>query len=333
MGPKRESHTISFLVGIEAFSRYAFVSLYRDTDIEEKKPDLEDLPKADAEAVEESMVNGKAKTAKAEAVKRIFQDEWFPWIKDKGYDLLNICTDVGGEFKGSVQSLYNENIFHHPIRHVITVPNDDIANPIAERFIQTFKRLFGQYTLGWSYPQLVKFNQDNVNEIVNFYNERIHSSTHYAPKEVLDDGVRDEQYEGDDQKPSLFDFYLHQKAYDLDTNLINADNKNKLQVGQLVRLYAKWKTTDANIGDKKSNNPNWSFTLFRIAKFDKKQNQYELDIVDKDLKKIDWSRQNMDDRDKNIYLPFTRKPLFRIENLLVVDEDAYKKYVMPYLTS
>jgi hypothetical protein len=299
----------AFIVGVDLFSRYAFVRLWRiGRDLPESKLEVvKEIPEqiAEAEAVQadlddDGVANKLGQDQILEALKK-----WYKEIEDMGFDHITyLITDDGSEYKGKVDDFIKskESI------HGITVPNDRVKNPVAERFIGTFKRLFGQLT---SLKGSNDITQQEVNDIVNFYNKRIHSSTGYAPADVLKgismkDG--DISIDGDDSvAPVLFDFYRHQKGamyYDL---------KEELPSGSVVRIYSKWKTPDKNIGDKKSNIANWSFTLYKIKRLNKADNFYELDRIG-----------DVDSRDKKIEQPSDRG--LRREFILPIDYDSFQKY-------
>jgi hypothetical protein len=302
----------AFIVGVDLFSRYAFVKLWKigrgKGELPESKLDvITERPEqiAEAEAYEadkadDGMANKLGQDQILEAIK-----EWYKKIESMGFDNVSyFITDDGSEYKGRVDDF----IKSQKSIHGLTVPNDRVKNPVAERFIGTFKRLFGQLTAMKGSNDIT---QDDVKAIVDFYNKRIHSSTGYAPDTVLDGiSMKDGKVSIDDQEsvaPVLFDFYRHQKGemyYDL---------KEELPTGSVVRIYSKWKTPDKNIGDKKMNIANWSFTLYKVKQLNKADNFYLLDRIGQ-----------IDPRDKRVEQPSDRG--LRREFLLPIDYDSFRKF-------
>lgn len=391
-----------FVVGVELFSRYAFVTLVdRNELVVDKTPILKDDPSVDKEAeLAQIQLFNKKYSPKGEEVVRIFK-EWFMVIARNGYILCNVVSDNGPEFNNKEVKAFLDNgadgIFDEVLKDEnkklkengfqeldkisiglsTTIANDRVANPIAERFIGTFKRLLGQYLTakklniqdkiqkgeykeGDKIPDPDLLTQEDVDEIVAFYNSRIHSSTQYAPDDVVKmkftvsdlrkekEGkefkekpypISDKQIEENDD--TLFDFYRHQKGqmyYDQD------DSYADVRVGTVVRLYSKWLSADQNIGDKKSNQPNWSFSFFKVQSYDPKERTYVLDLISfKDRNQIfpmkeftgkgskekkeqydALLRKNMSPNDSKMPLPTSRgvrRDLFK-----VIDFNDFLKY-------
>lgn len=137
------------------------------------------------------------------------------------------------------------------VYHVLSVANDRVANPIAESFVRTFKRIFGQYI---AMKNTLEVNQKDVDKMVDFYNDRIHSSTGYTPKEILFD---DEKKENQDM---LTDLYRAQK------NTMYFHLKDDIPVDSYVRIFKKYKIDNKGAAEYRSNEPNWSYTIFKVAK-------------------------------------------------------------------
>lgn len=314
---KRDKIEYAFIVGVDLFSRYAFVKLWRITR-DGVKTEKGELPESKLEVVKEK----PEEIAEAEAYEADVEDdgkatklgqeqilealkEWYRKIEGMGFDNVSyFITDDGGEYKGDVDAfIRSKNSIHG-----ITVPNDRVKNPVAERFIGTFKRLFGQLTAMKGSNDVT---QEEVQQIVDFYNRRVHSSTGYAPEDVLkgismkDDIISIDR--DDSVAPVLFDFYRHQKGamyYDL---------KEELPSGSVVRIYSKHRTPDKNIGDKKSNIANWSFSLFKVKGINKADNHYLLELIGE-----------KDPRDKKVEMPSDRG--LRREFLLPIDYEDFKNY-------
>lgn len=348
-----------FVVGVELFSRYAFVELIDRNKLKGEKVNedqIESLPSENQDAVEEQINLFKKKfQPNAEEVKDIYK-KWFKEIADMGYILCNVVSDNGTEFvnqtvndflKNGADGIFDklidefndktkeyrdsdEDLIKKPyqIGQGTTIPNDRVANPIAERFIQTFKRLWGQHT---TMNPKQNYNQSDVDEIVKFYNDRVHSSTGYSPDEVLK-GV-DKEFVED----TLFDLYLNQKGH-----MYFEPYYEPIEVGKYVRIYTKWNVPDKNIGDKKSNVNNYSWTVFKIKDISTGDKSYTLQMVSAkdgsliDLKKFtqgqfntpqykDYIRmldENKDKRDSKLPIPFQ----LRQDQIRQIDFDAFQKY-------
>lgn len=305
---QREKTEYMFVVGIDLFSRYAFVKLWKISNkttkntLDEKdlttiteRPDTE----VEAEAYDEDIQDdGKATSLGASQVLDAFKI-WFKQIAGMGYEVRSLTTDNGNEYDNiKVNKFLAE---HHTI-HNFSVANDRLHNPVAERFIQTFKRLFGQYTsLTGSYD----ITQEDVDKIVSFYNNRIHSSIGYSPDEVLKYNVEDEN------SPAglLFDMFRRQKS----EMYLNQNFSGSIPDGSVVRYYSKWKLADKNISEKKSNIPNWSHTLYKVVRFNKSDNHYVIEPLGE-----------IDKRDKKFEKPSSRG--LRKEYLLVINYPDFEKY-------
>lgn len=299
-----------FAIGIDLFSRYAFVKLWRvNKNLKEKE--LVEITQEPTSAVESQAFqedvadDGKATTLGAtqilEAVK-----EWYKQIEGMGFDNVRyFISDDGGEYKG--QKLV-EFLREKKTIPTTTIPNDRIKNPLAERFIGTFKRLVGQYM---ALKGTNDITQEDVDKIVSFYNNRIHSSTGYSPAEVLGDiDMKEGEIDVKSDRavaPMLFDMYRRQKSESY------LDMPKTLLDGSYVRVYNKWKTSDKNIGEKKSNIPNWSYSIYKVKAFNKSDNAYELELVGE-----------RDERDKKFELPSSRG--MRREFLMPIDYEAWKNY-------
>ena len=81
----------------------------------------------------------------------------------------------------------------------------------------------------------------------------------------------------------------------------------------VVRIYTKWSTDDKNVGDKKSNINNWSWTLYKIVRLNKADNFYVLERIG-----------DVDKRDKKVKQPSDRG--LRREHLLPINMDDFQKY-------
>ena len=86
----------------------------------------------------------------------------------------SVYTDEGSEFKGKVKDLFDGE----GIKHITTVTHAHVV----ERSIRTLKN--GMH-------DRVRFNKANWEQmlpyVVNKYNNTVHSSTGYKPKEAIDD--------------------------------------------------------------------------------------------------------------------------------------------------
>ena len=304
-----------FLVGVELFSRYAFVDFYQTfnpyrpedggikLDEVEVSDDLTEVTKDGMmeDAEDDGDITGMSAN---DVIKSL--TKWFKEIKDMDYELHNFITDEGSEFKNVAVKRFldkgGDGIFKYPINQGFTVPNDRTANPVAERFIGTFKRLFGQfYAVKGVDPMDVSINQmkKDVDKMLEFYNSRVHSSTGYTPKEILKDN---------ETSDTLFEIYRHQKS-----EVYLTDTYKPLNTGDHVRVFYKWKTPDANIGNKKSNVQNFSYTIFRITGLNKKDNHYFLSPLG----------DRKDPRDKFFEMPSKRG--VRKDLVLRIDYDAFKR--------
>jgi hypothetical protein len=360
-----------FVVGVELFSRYAFVALIdRNNQLVEEKPspeEISEMPKVDGQAVQEQInLFNKAYRPTGKEVVDIFK-KWFEMIAKDGYILCNVVSDNGNEFinqdvseflSSGADGIFNEVIEKYnketkqdddikenfdsvevpiplPIQQVQTVPNDEVANPIAERFIQTFKRLWGQYT---AKVKKANYNQEDVDKIVDFYNNRVHSSTGYSPNEILKKDMN-KDLSMDEIQDTLFNLYTLQKTQMyLNPHFESSSSESpKIPIDSYVRIYTKWNTPDANIGEKKSNINNWSYTLFKVKKFDTYERSYELDMVGKDGKIIELKKfknktgykeyanqikNNLNKNDSKLVVPYSLRSNF----LKVIDYDAFKEY-------
>ena len=294
-----------FLVGIDLFSRFAFVKWFRickkgDSCVKGSVPESELIEiteepdeEVDAEGYREDLEDdGKSFSLGAKQVIEGLK-EWLEEIKKMGYDLQRFISDNGPEYiaRDTVKFLEDNGIDQG-----FVVPNDKLKNPIAERFIGTFRRLVGQYMAMEGKEELTP---KDIKKIVDFYNDRIHSSTGYSPREVLT---------GDkNQDSTLFNYYRALK------NDMYYTMPDEIPMGTAVRIYNKWKTADKNIGDKKANVPNWSATLYRIVRLDKSKNSYILERIGE-----------KDKRDRKFLDP--PKDGLRKEYLQVVDEEKLRKY-------
>lgn len=306
-----------FLVCIDLFSRFAFVKLWRignkkgevsPSELETIKystNEINDMPTVEKKGIledleDDGIVDNLPSDRVLAGIKEIFSK-----INKKGFDNVSyFITDQGKEFMGKIPEwLKSQNTIYGT-----TVPNDRVANPIAERMIQTFKRLFGQYcAMKGSY----EIDQNDVNEIMNFYNSRIHSSTGYAPKDVLDGiSMKDDKVSINDEEnvaPILFDFYRHQKG-DMYYNMMDEIPKDSI-----VRINTKWLSDDDNLGDYKTNINSWSYTLYKVKGINRKTNFYLIEPLD-----------GIDKRDKKVKQPGIDG--MRRENLQVIDYQAFKDF-------
>lgn len=309
------------LVGVELFSRYAYARIFRvfnpfsDDRVQEGTivlPELEtkieELPSVDKEAAKENLkedgvLDGLGGKDIVETLKI-----WFEDMKRHGFDLSNVVTDRGSEFDNADVRKFLENtgVFSHPVQHVFSVANDRVANPIAERFIGTFKRLFGQFITSQG---ILDVSQQDVDQIIDFYNDRIHSSTGYTPKEVL----FDENKKGN--QDVLSDLYRSQK------NSMYLTLKPDIPVNTYVRVFTKWDVGQKESSEYRSNEPSWSYTLFKVSGKNKKDNMYLLKHTDDSP----LSYNKLDKRDKKLNLAFKENGL-RVYSLKVIDYDAFQKY-------
>lgn len=303
---QKQKIEFAFVVGIDLFSRYGFVKWFRickegeacskNTLPESQMIEITEEPdeEVDAEGYKADLEDdGKATGLGAKQIIEGLK-EWFKEITDMGYELPTFfISDEGKEYKNKeMEKFLREN----GVSQGFTVPNDKIKNPIAERFIGTFKRLVGQYM---AMKGSTDITPKEVQELVDFYNRRIHSSTGYAPGDVL---------EGDKNEDStLFNYY---RALKSDMYL---DLKEEIKPDTVVRIYNKWKTADKNIGDKKSNIPNWSATLYRVIGLNKSDNFYRIERIGE-----------KDKRDRKFLDP--PKQGLRKNFLQPVDYEALKKY-------
>ena len=303
---KKNRIEYAFVVGIDLFSRYGFVKWFRickegDTCGKDALPESQMIEiteepdeEVDAEGYRADIEDdGKATGLGA---KQIIEglEEWFKKIEDMGYELPTFfISDEGKEYKNKTLEKYLEE---KEVNQGFTVPNDKIKNPIAERFIGTIKRLVGQYmTIKGS----SNITPKEVQDLVDFYNRRIHSSTGYSPDEILKGN--------ENQDSTLFNYYRVLKS---DMYL---SQKAEIKPNTVVRIYNKWKTADKNIGDKKSNIPNWSATLYKVIGLNKSNNFYKLERMGE-----------KDPRDRKFLDP--PKQGLRRNFLQQVDYEALKKY-------
>jgi hypothetical protein len=305
------------LVGVELFSRYGFVRLFevfnpfsdeQQTETlltEELSTDIDKLPSVDkASALENVEEDGLLDGLGGKGVVRVLQ-EWFAWIKKKGFHVSNLVSDNGSEFTNLDVEKFLDN---EKVHHVFSVANDRVANPIAESFIRTFKRIFGQYI---AMKNTIEINQKDVDEMVEFYNDRIHSSTGYSPMEVLfDDGKKNNQ-------DMLTDLYRAQK------NTMYFHLKDDIPVDTYIRIFKKYKIENKALAEYRSNEPNWSYTIFKIAKKNLADNMYRLKTIHD---KLNIEKQDLDTRERNkLDLSFTKSGL-RSYFLKVLDYPDFQKY-------
>lgn len=298
-----------FLVGVDLFSRYAFVKLWRvGKDIKKKdlmivsEPPTEtsELEGYNADKADDGVVDKVGAEKITETVK-----EWYKKINQMGFNQVRyFITDDGPEFRGKLEDFLKTQ----KSIHGITVPNDRVKNPVAERFIGTFKRLFGQYT---ALKGSNEITQEDVDKIVDFYNRRVHNSTNYSPDDVLNGiSMKDGEIHIENTEnpaPMLFNLYRSQKGesyYDMPKELLS---------DSIVRIYTKWSTDDKNVGDKKSNINNWSYTLYKIVRLNKADNHYVIEPI-----------SSIDPRDKKVKQPSERG--LRRELLLPINIQDFKKY-------
>lgn len=281
---KAKSVEFAFVLGVDLFSRYGFVKFYRvcrkgtkcekGTLPESKMMEITEEPddEVGAKGYQEDLEDdGKATGLGGPQVIEGLK-EWFKKIEDMGYDLPTyFISDRGTEYDNNLVEKFLKDL---EIIQGFTVPNDKLKNPIVERFMGTFKRLLGQYMLlkemetDLPEDEVIIITPKEAQELVDFYNNRIHSATGYAPNDVLN-GDKDED-------STLFNYYRTLKS-----DMYLEKDYEKIEPGTVVRIYNKWKTSDKNIGDKKSNIPNWSATLYRVKKYNKLTNTYELEMIGK----------------------------------------------------
>lgn len=319
-----------FVFGIDLFSRYAFVQLNDKNSYQEFQGQIQDMPLVDREAfLQQQKLFNKRFSISSDVVIETFTN-WFKKIDDMGYIVSNIVSDNGVEFVNSIVKDFLQNggygIFNNrieelntklrqdglppltlpvPIHSVLSVPNDNVANPVVERFIGTFKRLAGQYLSSTKKRYLL---QSDVDKIVDYYNNRIHSSTGYAPIDIVSDND-DKTLEFQNQD-TLFELYRNQKNEMYNLPFFEGDN---FPLNAVCRIYTKWNMSNLNVGDKKSNIHNWSYSLYKIVKFNKQDNAYILSLLNR-----------KDNRDFAVMSPPDKG--LRREFLKVIDFPAFQKY-------
>lgn len=181
----------------------------------------------------------KTKSAKdvAEAMEKIFKS-------GRGVP-KNLQTDDGKEFFNSqFKSLMNR----HQINHYSTFST--LKASIVERFNRTLKELMWKE---FSYNGTYKW-VDMYQELVNFYNKKIHRTIKMAPIEV----------NTENEKHILGTVYNNIKMF----------AGSKLKIGDNVRI-SKYKGVF-----EKSYTPNWNVEIFRIYKV---QNTYPTTYLLEDL--------------------------------------------------
>lgn len=92
---------------------------------------------------------------------------------------IQLCTDAGKEFLNrDVQNLLKDNDIHF-----FTAPSADVKAAVAERFNRTLKQRMWKY---FTARETLKYT-DVIQDLVDSYNKKTHSSTGMAPNKVTID--------------------------------------------------------------------------------------------------------------------------------------------------
>lgn len=156
----------------------------------------------------------------------------FSEIFKEGRKPLKINTDMGSEFKGSTLKLFKEMGIEHYFSY------NDTKVPMAERVARTLKLRIGKYMDAKGTYRFI----DQLQKIVNGYNNTRHSSTKLTPKKASLPENQAIVYN------NLFGDYDHQKCIP------------QFEVGDIVRISIK-----KGIFEKEAKHK-WSTTRFKVIK-------------------------------------------------------------------
>jgi hypothetical protein len=226
---KLKKGTVAIVVGIEWFSRFCVAKLFF------LKVGKGISPKQTVNALDD------------------FLDEF----KKHKVKILNIITDNGNEFLGEFKSKVKEL----GIKHILSEKGDVIKQSPIESMNRTLRKIIESYRELHS----IVFTNDILKQLVNSYNNLIHSKLGYTPSEVISD-----------QKIQkiVLEKYWERKADAYDKmNPI-------LENGTWVRYYIR----DFD-GKYKKLKRNFSLDLYQIKSFDTKTQMYELENVDRKFRR------------------------------------------------
>lgn len=151
----------------------------------------------------------------------------------------SVYTDEGSEFKGKVKELFDGE----GIKHITTVTHAHVV----ERFLRTIKN---------GIHDRVRFNkadwEDMVPYVINKYNNSIHSSTGYKPKDGIDD------------KHAL-DIKVK-----LEMNAISRRHYPRISVLDKVKIFKK----AGKYGEAKESKSRWSEESYKVENIIKGVNTY-----------------------------------------------------------
>ena len=151
----------------------------------------------------------------------------------------SVYTDEGSEFKGKVKELFDGE----GIKHVTTVTH---AHNV-ERFLRTIKN---------GIHERVRFNKSNWEDmlpyVINKYNNTIHTSTGYKPKDAIDDKHAS---------------YIKVK---LEINALSKRRYPIISEGDQVKVFKK----AGKYGEAKESKSRWSDESYKVRHVNKGVNTY-----------------------------------------------------------
>ncbi len=164
-------------------------------------------------------------------------------IDKLGYDVDAVYTDNGNEFSKN----FDKYLVDHKIKHVYGQPDDKRMTSPIERFNSTLRLSIEKYKL--TYGRITK---KSLVDIVRAYNTSSHSIG-YAPLKILEDSKIQNLVRAQ---------YVAKRKKFMNTNVVSGYCRILLTTD----LFAK---TGAN----------WSKEIYRIAKYNPKNNRYYLEGI------------------------------------------------------
>ena len=164
-------------------------------------------------------------------------------IKNMGYDLITVTTDRGSEFKNE----FRDFLLKNKIVHYVTDAGDHKQLGVCERFNGTIRTMIEKYISIYG-----KSVRNDIPLILDVYNNRIHSTTGYAPKFIL-------------QNLSQVHRMLLDKYYSQDVIKKEEELKNGTKVRILLR------SLDQPFRKK---GENWTKEIYTVEKYSKTKGKY-----------------------------------------------------------
>jgi hypothetical protein len=174
--------------------------------------------------------------------------------EDQKLKVAGLYTDNGSEFQDVVQSWLKEK----EIDHILSNPTSIHHNPPIERFAKTVRGLIQKHLVLQDI-----LNQDDLDKIINGYNNSIHSSLGHTPHEVLRD-----------KKIGKEIYHLSQERLMFARKHIQ--RPPVLQEGQHVRVFIR-----GNLPTPLKTQRFWSHKLYTVKGINKKKNGYDLNETKK----------------------------------------------------